>query len=364
MTTRLKLAAKVVASNSILLFLLLVALELRFGTWVRAMGLADLRSFAIPVNAKFVFDVSTLYAGGSTARYTRDEWGLRGSYQTPHDIDVLTVGGSTTDQRYIDDALTWQSIAQRELASNGLSVMFANAGVDGQSTTGHIFDFEYWFPMVPGLKPSSVVLYIGVNDTLSHVWDGYFSAPEDRQSWRRRSALYNLFRSVNGTARARLLGVAHQRRALSPPDFSSEGLLRDSQRQEISAIATKKFLANVETLTHQVRAMGATPVFVTQSAAAWNADSSLPPAGLRTSVTLLNETANYVDVSAVHRTLNVELMSFCKQRRLTCFDLARDVKFNSDDYYDMVHNTPKGAYKIGSYLAVQMRHAKLFDHRN
>ncbi len=29
---------------------------------------------------------------------------------------------------------------------------------------GHLFSFEHWFPLIPGLKPRIILLYIGIND--------------------------------------------------------------------------------------------------------------------------------------------------------------------------------------------------------
>ena len=97
--------------------------------------------------------------------------------------------------------------------------------------------------------------------------------------------------------------------------------------------------------------MGATPVFMTQTALAWNAAANKPVHGLKDTIPVLGATVNYADVSALHRHLNSQLIRHCAANGITCFDLASDVTFGPDDYYDYLHNTPAGAEKIGTYVA-------------
>ena len=64
--------------------------------WGRTLRLNIVRS------RSFDFDVSNLYPSRSpTVRYVRDRYGLRGDCGPPSKIDILTVGGSTTDQRFL-----------------------------------------------------------------------------------------------------------------------------------------------------------------------------------------------------------------------------------------------------------------------
>ena len=53
--------------------------------------------------------------------YSRDQWGLRGeSFKNPSDVKMLTVGGSTTDQRYITEGETWQDVMATTLKDSGI----------------------------------------------------------------------------------------------------------------------------------------------------------------------------------------------------------------------------------------------------
>jgi hypothetical protein len=58
--------------------------------------------------------------------------------------------------------------------------------------------------------------------------------------------------------------------------------------------------------------------------------------------------------------MNDATQSICRVNAHDCrfIDLARELKFNADDFYDLAHTTPAGARRIGIFLANEM--AKLF----
>ena len=140
----------------------IIVLEIAFGGWFDTQNLNRLHLIK---NSVFNFDVSDLYDYPSPViRYSRDKYGLRGNHDIPRDIDILTVGGSTTDQRFISDGETWQDVFQERFGNAGVDLIVANAGVDGQSSVGHIKNFEWWFPTISDLSPKYILFYVGLND--------------------------------------------------------------------------------------------------------------------------------------------------------------------------------------------------------
>jgi hypothetical protein len=146
------------------LFLGVIVLELSFGTWLSSNPWERALALNILVNRTLTFDAGSLYDDGGLVAYTRDSHGLRGQYERPELITILTLGGSTTDQRYISDGQTWQDELQRQLRAAGRPATVANAGVDGHTTYGQIASHAYWFRLIPRLKPAYTILYIGIND--------------------------------------------------------------------------------------------------------------------------------------------------------------------------------------------------------
>ena len=352
----LRTAVLMLAVNVGVLLALLIPVELIFGTWIRPMRLADLKRFSIPFDQRFEFDTSALYAGGprNPIVYSRDQYGFRGSYGSLSEIAMVTVGGSTTEQRYIDDTATWQEVASRDLLARGLKMPIANAGVDGQSTVGHAFSLDYWFPLLPELKPAYFLFYVGANDVMRHQDRDAFDGSMDARSWRVRSATYQLYRTIRSNMRARTTNVAHGR---MPPqreeDFTSTGLLPPALQREVAAGIAERFVRSVDGLRERVLARGATPIFMTQTSFGWNAARSAPR-GRKDTIQVYGHTVNFADVSVFHQTMNAALLDYCRRTGTICFDAANDVPLDAADYYDYLHNTPRGAEKIGRYLAARM----------
>ena len=100
---------KIFASNIIIFLIGILALELLFGGWIgRNYG-----TLVIPVDFNRRFDVSKLYQWkeGRT-NYARDIYGLRGHYKSLSNIDILTVGGSTTNEIFISEGSLLQFSAE------------------------------------------------------------------------------------------------------------------------------------------------------------------------------------------------------------------------------------------------------------
>lgn len=155
---------KITGANFVILLSGLVIVELIFGGWFQKKN--KIR-FLNLVQDKEVVYYSDLYSDSLIEiTYKRDKFGFRGQhiFNKPNTIDILTLGGSTTDQRFITEGQTWQDNLEELFLKLNKKVRIANAGVDGQSTVGHIKDFEIWFPSVPGLKPRILLFYIGIND--------------------------------------------------------------------------------------------------------------------------------------------------------------------------------------------------------
>ena len=145
--------AELIFANIGLILAGFVVLELLFGSWI---GNRD--PDVLLTKPRGIVDAGGLYddPSGTVVVYSRDEYGLRGPYHDISEIDVLTIGVSTTDQRYITDGRTWQDALSQAGVEAGHALQVANASVDGQTTYGHIKSFESWFSAIPDLRPSVV----------------------------------------------------------------------------------------------------------------------------------------------------------------------------------------------------------------
>jgi hypothetical protein len=349
----LKEKARIIFVNLAVLTVGLLCLELFFGNWIRP---DRLNSLNLVRNVELSYDVGGLYPpDGGRVRYTRDRFGLRGNYGDPAGIDLLTVGGSTTDQRFITDGATWQDVLQREFLARGKPVRVANAGVDGQTTYGHVKDFDWWFPNVPNMKAKYVLFYVGINDLSNggnNEYDDLYERPSSawavfKEKVRERSALYYLYRTLKGIGRARAERMDHKKVDFLKLEWTDEPRVKN--HEGLMSEFLQSYGDRLRALDYRVRSFGAAPIYVTQQNRKCKYENNRL-IGVAEASEFNGREINGVDSCDMMRLVNVKTMEFCRATGGVCVDLAGELEFEDQDFYDFYHNTPRGAEKIGRYL--------------
>lgn len=345
---------RVISILSVNLFIALAGvliLELFFGNWVKS---DNLNRLSILRNRTLNYDLGGLYGGpDKTVRYTRDQYGLRGSFDSPSSIDILTLGGSTTDQRYITDGRTWQDVLQRRFTASGRRVIVANAGVDGQSSVGHIKSLDWWLPYIPGLKPKYMLFYIGLNDfykvdTYDSEALSFSERPTALNAIRERSALYHVLRTLYGIYLSRVRhGIGH-----GHVDFGRVRWTRQPLQTSYDALMQKplkEYEARLDILIGKTKAFGAMPIFVTQPPREYRLDADFLE-GIASTSPYRGVEINGVDSFHMMRKMDDATLSACQRHGCICVDMSKAARWEDDDFYDYAHMTPKGAEKVGTYL--------------
>ncbi len=348
---RLRRILGILAVNALLLAAGVVAVELIFGGWLDARHLNRLN---ILKDRVYKHDVSGLYESANpVVTYSRDKYGLRGSYPNPGSIRILTVGGSTTDQRHIRDGETWQDVLQRRFARAGLAAAVANAGIDGQSTFGHIANFKWWFPDIPGLAPEYILFCVGLNDYHKDAADRFDRFVSDSKNpgiadrIRDNSAIWHLLKTLQGVYKAMIVSrIGHQRVKFDELEWVREPLQGnyDFMAPRLDAYATRLRL-----LADLTRQAGAVPVFVTQPSRHYR----VAPGGIEgeARVNLYDDRRiNGVDSHHAMRKLYGVTRSVAAEKGALYVDLASRTEWVDADFYDLVHMTPQGAAKVGLFL--------------
>ncbi len=341
---------KLIAYNLLFLVLGLVVVELILGNWFKPIKLG---SSLVTKNVHFEYDVSHLYPSSSKIHYHRDKNGFRGMYASLNQIDILTVGGSTTDQRYIDDALTYQAQLAKKFSDHGRSVSVVNAGIDGQTTLGHIRNFDVWFNELPDLKPRWFLYYLGVNDKgLPEEYGAKmgFRFQDHREDHRevggfrfflaKRSAIYQGYLTLRGFFFATRENVWHGQVELNKAQYFPipKALPKLNEIQRGSVRGYEKRLRRLFQLTKEF-SKDSGLICVTQTGAGIKRKSSHGK-------WVTGSLDDYVTMAA----LNASLLRICGEFGGVGLDLANELEFEDGDFYDAVHTTPSGAKKISEYL--------------
>ena len=355
---------RLISINLIIFACLIIGLELLFGTWFSSTH--ALHQFTKPRNIALERP-NPLGDEPAVIHYTRDANGFRGLAADVSEIDLLTVGGSTTDQRYLDDSATFQARLAASFADEGRQIAIANAGIDGQSTFGHIANFEAWFNRIDGLAPRYILYYVGINDALILSSKPEFDVIEASGKLRRlklfireKSALYQLYLIAKQAMRPpeESHQLSHANFALPGTPLTDTPTLAPDALQDPDVTRALDTLGdNIATLARLTREMGAVPIFVTQRSTAWTLENGKVVGIKQISPGFLNRyTARFgpingVDVHAVESRIADAILTACRAADAACFDLMHEVTFDlGRDFYDEVHTNAVGAEVIAAYL--------------
>lgn len=356
---------KVVAANLLLVFAGLVAVELAFGSWFSDTH--PLYQFTKPRNLDIVKD-NPFGDEPKQIRYTRDANGFRGLDGPVSEIDILTVGGSTTDQRYLDDNLTYQAVLRDLFLKQGKNLSIVNAGIDGQSTVGHIHNFSSWFSRIDNLKTRYILYYIGINDMLQFGEGNSYDNVEAgsfRLDWqlyiRDKSIFYQLYLILkqyntpnpyaHGVTRDFVIDLSDAVETANVAEYGTEEV-----RNSLAALRER-----VRKLAQLTREMGASSIFVTQRSARWlKSDGKIfgIPGYIQGETSEFNRLGDVtgVDIYHMERLVADAIIKECEEVGDVCLDLMNEIEFDlRNDFYDPVHTTSSGSQAIGEFLFEKLR---------
>jgi GDSL-like Lipase/Acylhydrolase family len=328
--------SKIIAINLALILFGLVLAELTFGNWFMPYAPPDSRVF----NRKFV-GWQDLYEPHGTITYVRDRYGLRGVHDNPiSKVDIVTVGGSTTDQAFITEGQTWQDMIHIE---TGLVV--ANAGIDGMTSHTHIVAVEDWLHRIPGLQPRYYLHFLGVNDASRPSGPAILTGRDSWTRWLRpRSAIYLAVRRIQDRFAPPLL-VSHKGMTLERTPVWVRVELDQKKTSEFIEASFKPTLRKL-IKAHQVK--NETVILVTQP--------TNPLAVRHEGEAVFVSSPHIFEWAATLWAINGSMSQVCHEEAFSChfIDMADELHFEPEDFYDLVHYTPNGASRIGKFLSSRL----------
>jgi lysophospholipase L1-like esterase len=309
-----------------------------------------------------------LHGVASPARHTTNRWGLRGD-EPPKDWDgsytLVTLGGSTTQCFYLDDALTWPHRLQANLRAWRPDAWVGNAGVDGATSHGHVLMME---KVVAKLRPDMVVILAGVNDlglSLSterarsgSPYDKRFRERFQAAGWRafllghsRLAQLAYLWRRIL-VEKTAVVGRTAESNLIVSPLRGPEDVPADTLAILPSLPA---YLANIDSIIALARGLGVRPIFLTQPSLyrdepRWR--------GVQSWTDSIRGDLRRVSAATEWRLLdrfNRGLLERCRARGADCFDLAGALPPDSALFYDAYHFNDSGAALVAKKLAGYLR---------
>jgi len=129
------------------------------------------KTYTLQPNMNYILDVRRgIHGIDGPQSITTDAKGFRITRAVDYNSDktfrIFAIGGSTSDQTFLDDRATWTHLLQERLAlTTGLDVEVVNAGVTGLRLQHHVWTLRN----IIDLHPDIVLFLIGINDWNQHI---------------------------------------------------------------------------------------------------------------------------------------------------------------------------------------------------
>lgn len=326
---------------------LVIIFEVTMGGWLSAQ---DLEQMALIRNEDVYYDSGKLYPSDHKIHYKRDRYGLRGPYVDLSNIDILTIGPSTVDQRYISEGETWQDRLAQRFATQGKQVAVANGGVDGFSVSYFEPYLEAWFYKLPNFHAKYVLLYFGAAEAQTHP-ERKISVSENSigERIKQNSAVFFYSVGLLGTLQSKYFASegTHKHIDLSTYSWTPVGHVEDYRNFHSERF--QSFNTRVRRLVDTVRGHGARAIFVT-TARHTSRFSEGRLLGIETP-----SGPNGIDDYHLNEVFTEKAMQLCRETDSICIDMAHELILGNDDVYDFDHSTPSGAEKIGEFLHTKLQ---------
>ena len=111
---------KIIFINILFFIFLIIVIELILGNKIYKKKL-KCEYLLCSVNLTYKND---LYSGTKNINYIKDRYGFRGLRKNVNEIDILTVGGSTTDERYLQTEDTWSEKLEQKINNRDVNNIF------------------------------------------------------------------------------------------------------------------------------------------------------------------------------------------------------------------------------------------------
>ena len=333
---------KILIFNILIFFLAIFIIEILSGISLTK----KLNCNYLLCNAHYVYKTDLYTTEKIIINYQKDKYGFRGNDNSYDDIKFLIVGGSTTDERYLNEESTWAG--QLKIFFNN-KINILNAGIDGQSSTGHIWNFNNWFNRVNNFKAKYIIFYIGINEIANN--NSYYDLEYKNLNILKKIKF--LLRDNNGFFFRSL------KKLMIIKQKNSQKVFHDKNRKliKINKIPTKNdFKHNLEitqknlnelyNLTNNNKSI---PIFITQKTNRWS---------IIDDKVLSIDNFNYY---LFEKNISEIILNFCYDNKILCINGFEELKFNTNDTYDLIHTSPSGSKKIAELVFEKIKDLDLDD---
>lgn len=306
--------------------------------------------------------------------FSTQKTGLRGDPYDPQNYNFLAIGGSTTEQFYLDDSETWTYLLQEALdeTATGQAVWVGNTGHAGQNSADHTFVLRY---LAPQYRLDAVIMLIGANELAAALSPNpAFVNPDDpdnHETMMRRVFWSTPDPDFENEYKPNLFSVAHRLLAMYIPDANEElAIYQDTTAQWMKARRTllheeqtfvpiptlqpglNEYEQNLKIMIREADTQNVRLIFVTQPVI-YQDNLSPEIDALLWGFYVGKGRGRYdpADLRDAMDTFNLRLLEVCETEQIECIDIAASMNGNPDYFVDDMHFNELGSAKVASLIA-------------
>jgi lysophospholipase L1-like esterase len=275
----------------------------------------------------------------------------------PDTVRIVAIGGSTTEDIYLDDAKTWTSLLAARL-SKALNrpVEMINTGVSGLRGWHHLLTLQE----SKKFSPDIAVVMMGINDWNRHIKLAQRSTTHGVIAYIGRFSIEEtvLFRAIR-MARAFAVGLVKPAAAVREETLAyrrsrHDSLsLKDVRSFQVSEVS-KDYQTSVDGIAAECRKRRMLCFFVDQPTAY---DSAIEPA-LKHRLWMTPPDEQYTlsldDMANIAKFYNAWLQREAEKDGVEFCGVAKDVAPTTEFFFDDCHFNERGAQRIASLVAACM----------
>jgi len=275
--------------------------------------------------------------------YVKDEYGFRGRRKEVSNIDIITVGGSTTDEKFLNLKNTWSEKLEEKFKSDGKDIDVVNAGIDGQSTFGHVWNLQNWFPKIKELKTNYIIFYMGINESFKNKASNKYDLEVNNTDFfgkikfyiqRNNGFLYKIYNFLAKKYYNLYLNKGYNPIIPKYKELEKKIIPTDAEIENL-----RKNLGEIVKLSREIDTI---PIFVTQKTLFWKKSNG--------KILIADVSGNYKDHYNFEKTAAETIVSFANENNVFVIDIFSDVEFYLDDFFELAHTTDKGSQKIADHI--------------
>ena len=337
-----KSLTKIIFINFLVFLISITVIEIFFGFWFSEHNFGPyMREHRLKKNHAILTYNGIQY----NYIYKRNYHGFRGEEIDPSQIEAVIIGGSTTDERYKPSDFTITENLNLLLKKNGYDFKIINAGIEGQSTYGHIYIFKHWFTKLENFFPKLYIFYIGLNDyRFDEKDDAYYSHSKSRgdghvknpdatevffDTLKSSSFFVDKIRKIKQKyyTSAKTVKYDHDEYLKNLNNYKYINHMQALELHDVKKLKEKhqiiiaRYLSRVKRLNNYAKEKNAVAVFINQVRSDGLKDGKL----------------------FIH---NHSLIEYCNFQKIYCIDLASKLNGKFDYWADSYHTTGLGSKVI------------------